>query len=311
MLTSRHTHQEGIMAKSKTAKSAKKHAVAKTGHAPKAHAEHAANDALLSTTAREAFDRFVHAAADLPASALVPFRSADPALARTNVQAGVDAVMPLRVRIAHELPAVAFANIAGLPDLALALQYASRVAETAPSANEVASNLSAAHALRGTLLTIADGLSRAGLLPGAEVAKIKKGRGALDAAADCVELSELFTKHEKKIAGKHAATAQMLKSANEVGSYLLSTLKSSRAKDKKPVNGPALEARDRLWSLLVQRHKDLRRVAYYIWDDAFNEHVPALLAHKRNAKPAQKKGAKAAKAAPATNGATAASPTPA
>jgi hypothetical protein len=285
------------MAKAKATKTAKKH------HA-KTTATHAAPDALPST-AREAYERFVHAAADLPAGTLIPYRSADPVLARHNVQTGVDAVMPLRVRIAHELPGVTFANVASLPELALAVQYAARQAEMAPSANEIASNLSAAHALRGTLLTIADGLSRAGLLPGAEIAKIKKGRGALDAAADCVELSELFSKHEKKIAGKHAATAQMLKSANEVGSYLLSTLKSSRAKEKKAVNGPAVEARDRLWSLLVQRHKDLRRIAYYIWDDSFNDHVPALLAHKRNPKPA----AKGKSAAPAkSNGASATAP---
>ena len=290
------------MAKTKTAKSAKKHTVAKTKTA------HAAPDAL-PTTAREAYDRFVHAASDLPASALVPFRSVDPALARHNAQLGVDAVTPLRVRIAHELPAVSFANIASLPELALAVQYAARQAESAPSANDIASNLSAAHALRGTLLTIADGLARTGLLPAQDIAKIKKGRGALDAAADCVELSELFGKYEKKISGKHAATAQMLKSANEVGSYLLSTLKSSRAKEKKAVNGPALEARDRLWSLLVQRHKDLRRVGYYLWDDTFGEHVPALLAHKRTVKEAAKPAAK--KPAPKTNGAPVAAPSPA
>jgi hypothetical protein len=302
------TPKEGIMMKraTKTVKSGKKPTAAKTS------VHKGAAEIALPPNAQVAYERYLTVASNLSSSVLVQFRGADLALARQNAQEGLDAIAPMRTRIAHELPGISLGTLSELPDIVLAVQFAVRHADTAPAASDIASNLSAAHALRGTLLTIADGLARAGLLPAEDVKRIKKGTGPIDAAADCVDLSTLFSKHEKKISGKHAATAQMLKSANEVGSYLLSTLKSSRAKEKKAVNGPALEARDRLWSLLVQRHKDLRRVGYYLWDESFNEHVPALLAHKRNAKPGAKSG-KSGKSAPATktNGAPAAATSPA
>jgi hypothetical protein len=79
----------------------------------------------------------------------------------------------------------------------------------------------------------------------------------------------------------------MLKSSREVGSWLLTTLKPGGARAKADAPTPAAEARDRLWSLLVKRHKDARKVAYWIWDDAFAEHVPGLLA-RHQAKPRAK-----------------------
>lgn len=64
-------------------------------------------------------------------------------------------------------------------------------------------------------------------------------------------------------------------------------LKPKGAKSKDPALD-AVKARDRLWTLLTQRHRDLRRVGMWLWADDVDEHVPPL--QSRNL-PARKKAA--------------------
>jgi hypothetical protein len=234
--------------------------------------------------AEAAYERFLTAALALPEHQLVAFRSADPMLARTNVTRGVEAIARERARIEEHLPKINLSDLESLPALALAVIRAAQKAAPAPSSGELGRDLANGYALRASLLAIADGLSAVSLLPAAEVERIKRGTGAIDAASDLVDLSALFERHAKRIAGKHAATPEMLTESARLGSKLVSTLRSTRAKRGSRKNDEAVVARDRLWSLLVLRHKDLRRVAYYIWDDAFSDHVPPLLSHKGTAR---------------------------
>ncbi len=252
----------------------------------------ATHDAL-GPDARAAYDRWLPVAARLETSALVAFGGADTQLALHNAQAAAASLAKERARIAEELPRVDVGALSKVPEVALAVRFAALEAQRpVDSGADVAAQLKTAHALRATLLAIAEGLAATGHLPAEQVKAIKKGRGPVDSAADCVALAELFAKHERKLAGKHAATAQMLSGAREVGTWLLANLRPSRAKRAgKPRNEAALEARDRLWSLLVKRHDEQRRVGYWLWGDAFGEHVPALQAQRR--------AAKKAKAAPA------------
>jgi hypothetical protein len=234
--------------------------------------------------AEAAFDRFLSAALALPAHALVPFRSADPVLARMNVARGVEAIARERARIEEHLPKIDFAELQSLPALALAVIRAAQKAAPAPSSGELGRDLAEAYGLRASLLAIAEGLAAVSLLPAQEVTRIKRGTGAIDAASDLVDLSVLFERHASAIKGRHAATPDMLAEAARLGSKLVATLRSTRAKRGSRKNDASVVARDRLWSLLVLRHKDLRRAAYYLWDDAFGDHVPSLLSHKGTAR---------------------------
>lgn len=284
-----------------TKKSATTHSTAKkpasTASAPKAVAllQPAEGD---TADARAAFEHFLPLASHLAAHEIVSFRSFDAALAIRNVGVGTQSVLAERARVREHLPRVNLDELRSLPTLMLAVRYAIlEASRPQASASEVVARLQVAHALRSTLLAIAEGLSAAGLVPARDIKAIRAGSGALDAAADCVALADLFTRYAKAIRGKHAATAQMLNGAREVGAYLLENVKPARA--KKSIgkgNGAALEARDRLHTLLVQRHAVLRKVGYYLWGDAFDAHVPALLA--RRAAPTKRTNGKPVVAAP-------------
>jgi hypothetical protein len=245
--------------------------------------------------ARAAFDRFLPAAMHLPKSGLVGFRG-DPEVALGNVKIGVASVLAEQARVKNELPAVNISDVASMPELALALSYANLQASVPQkSGGEIVREIRAAQALRHTLLSIADGLAAAGLVPKREVDAIRAGQGSIDTAKDCVALGDLFERHGKAIAGKHAATAQMLNGARRVGAYLLENLKPAQArKTLGKANAAEIEARDRLWTLLVQRHDVLRRIGFWLWGAEIDAHVPALL---RQRAPSKGKGAKAAKKA--------------
>lgn len=53
--------------------------------------------------------------------------------------------------------------------------------------------------LRGLLLSTAEALALGGILPKAAVDKIKRGRGPIDQARDCVELAALYRKRHRDL----------------------------------------------------------------------------------------------------------------
>ena len=238
---------------------------------------------------QDAFDKFLPQASALAAKDVVVCR-ADPSLVFHNVDAGAAALLAERARIAKELPTVDYVRIAELPALALAVAFAaSQVNRTQQANAALARDLAEAHPLRRKLLSSATALAEAGVLPAADVAKIQKGQGHIDAATDLVALAALFSKNAKAVAGKSPVSAADVKRADALGSALLTTLKPATAKKTGASPGAeAADARDRLWTLLVERHDQARRAGAWLFGEhALDAKVPALLAHANRPKQKQ------------------------
>lgn len=267
------------MAKSKVTPPTQKKAAAKKSPRP------ADNDSDLDTSeitgSQEDYERFLAEAQALAERDVRPFRL-DASVAYHNVQRGVDAVLPLSDRIRQELPSVNLEQLRALPNVSLALCFAvSQVDRDGASSKQLAEPLKRTYALRETMLASALALGLAGTLPKREVEKIQEGRGALDAAQDCVDLAALFKKHAAAVRGKSPVTAAQVTEAARLGTDLIKVLRPrSVKKDRRPTGAlkDAVDVRDRLATIVSTRHELLRRVGHWLWGDAVDQHVPALQA---------------------------------
>lgn len=228
---------------------------------------------------REAYDRHLTEALALDARDVVPFK-ADAVLAYHNINQAVKAVMPREAQVRKELPTVKIEDLSGLTDLALAVVYAAhQVDRSVGSTGTIAELLAEARRLRGVLLTSAAAVAAKGLVPLSEVERIQKGVGPIDTGNDCLELVALFQKYPAALA-KTPVMSEDLSRAAEVGKELLAVLTPTAARGRKepaPELVEAVNARDRLWTLLVRGHDLLKRVGCWLFGHAASDaEVPAL-----------------------------------
>jgi hypothetical protein len=228
------------------------------------------------------FIRFQAAAAAVDPRDIIMYRT-DATLIFHNVSDGLDSLGTMRERIAKELPLVRFELLAELPALALGLDYAVRQVKDAGARAELPSLLAEASELRDPMLAGAVALAKAKLLPKGDVDRIFKGTGFRDRAKDCIDLSSLFRKHWANIEGKTAITLEQLARAAEVGTALLRILKPRGAHRRRTAEQQApAEQRDRLFTVIVQRHDQMRRIGVWLWGEAeVDEYIPALGSRKR------------------------------
>lgn len=246
------------------------------------------SDATPVIGSQEAYERFLPVADAIDASLVQNFR-ADATLAYHNVDRGLDEIAPFIDQIKEQLPTVRMKQLVETADLALAVMFAAAQVDRGADGSTQAL-LAEARASRAFLMASADALAAAGLFPARAVQKIHEGNGLIDSAQDCVDLAALFAKHAKEIKGKTAVTSAQVTKAASVGTELLKRLKSKRTKGKQDSGvTSAVEKRDRLWTLLVQRHKELRRVGMWLWMDEVDAHVPALQSRAAPAKKREKK----------------------
>lgn len=195
-----------------------------------------------------------------------------------NVIAGVGAVLADKERLARETRAFDFKQAANLPNLALAVIYASNLVDrNAPKATR--EKVARAAGLRGKLLPAAEVLATAKLMPAHEVARIRKGTGDIDIADDCIALARLFTDYAAQIRGKTTITAAEVREASDLGTELRTILrpKGTRKAPAEPELAMALENRDRLWTLLVERYDLVRRAGAWLFGlEKVSELVPPL-----------------------------------
>lgn len=236
--------------------------------------------------------RFLEEARAFEAPQVRPLR-ADPRAVQHNVGLGVAAVMEWADHVREHLPHVDLAELRSLPDLALCLAHAAQeAAGDGPEAAELRELLVEAHALRRKLAAAAIALAEAGILGPRDAEKVRGKHGAIDAGADCAALAALFEKRAADVEGKTAITAEELARAAEIGATLRALWKPKGAARKPGADGLSpVEARDRLWTLLVMRHERLWAVGAYVYGQAVDEHVPPLTAPAAGARP--KKPAKA------------------
>jgi len=232
---------------------------------------------------QKAFEDFLPEAQTIPEAEVRTYR-ADASLAYHNIQRGLDAIAPHIDQIKIELPKVDLTRLQALGDLALAVIYAAARIDRASDGSTPAL-LEKASKLREVLLKSAEALSAAEIVPTRAVEKIREGKGKIDIAQDCVDLAALFKQYENEVQGKSAVTTAQIEEAATVGTELLTRLKPKGTKTKDPAEAEA-NTRDRLWTLLVQGHRDLRRVGMWLWVDDVDARVPPLQSRKL---PARKK----------------------
>lgn len=221
--------------------------------------------------------RFLTEAKTLEARDVIPFRI-DPVLAAHNVRRGVEVLLEHKDAGKKALPQADWTRLAELPELALGLVFASTQVDRKPEKTQIPSLLKDARRLRSLLLASAETLALAGLVPEKEVAKIRTGRGPIDTASDCVALSSLFTKHAAARA-KTPVTSADTKRASELGTELLGLLRPMTSKGTKNESATlksSLDARDRLFTLLVRGHDELWRAGAYLLGREVDQRIPAL-----------------------------------
>lgn len=195
-----------------------------------------------------------------------------------NAVAGAEAVMSEKARLERELPLIDSKWVASLPELVLAVIYASNLIDRAAPKPTMAM-ISQATELRAKLLPAAEVLATAGLFPEREVARIRTGKGHIDTADDLVALARLFTDHAKAIQGKTPITASEVREASDLGTELRTVLRprGARKAPMDPELAQAIETRDRLWTLLSERYDLVRRAGAWLFGlDNVTEMVPAL-----------------------------------
>ncbi|WP_437593438.1 hypothetical protein [Sorangium sp. So ce1000] len=220
---------------------------------------------------------------ELP-SAEVQVCRADPRLVLVNVKRGVTAVLGAKEQVQavrEHLPKMPVKQAQELPDIARALLFAAREAlPRVASPKEIEKALSEISGPREELLTQAELFARRGLLDKERVAQIRAGSGKYDTARDGMELAALFTAHAEVLKGLHPFTREEIEKLGRTSEWLLENLTpaGARAETKKREKGPAEDARDRLWTLIVQRYAHVRKIGYYFHGDEFEQITPRLLA---------------------------------
>jgi|GEM_PF-755084 len=220
---------------------------------------------------------------------------ADPHLAYHNAISGRAALLEARAEIDATGFRVDWARVEGVESLALAVVYAaSRVPADPRITGEVREMLREARPLRALLLSNARTLSLIGRCSPAEVARIERGLGSVDAATDLVDLAVLHTDRDLLGTGS-AVTAAQVKRAKALGTDLLKKIRpatASRARTRTSGQEAMLALRDRLWTLLVQTNEYFERIAGARWGRDLGAHVPRLqaryVAKKRAKKPTEK-----------------------
>jgi len=220
---------------------------------------------------------------------------ADPHLAYHNAMSGRAALLEARAEIDATGFRVDWARVEGVESLALAVVYAaSRVPADPRITGEVRAMLREARPLRALLLSNARTLSLIGRCSPAEVTRIERGLGSVDAATDLVDLAVLHTDRDL-IGSGSAVTAAQVKRAKALGTDLLKKIRpatASRARTRTSGQEAMLALRDRLWTLLVQTNEYFERIAGARWGRDLGAHVPRLqaryVAKKRAKKPTEK-----------------------
>lgn len=227
-------------------------------------------------TQQEAYDRLLSRAQGLDASEIVPFR-ADLRLAAANAREGHDAFAP-HLAQAREIPGVDLELIENLGALAAASLFAQRTIDLAePAEKTLVTRLSQGRKLRFTMLHQARAAVGAGLLPEGPVEQIAKGSGPIDAAEDLVALVALFKAHDDTLRDRIVLTSAMLDEAERLGTELQNELKPAGLPLRKVESADdrqrAIDYRNRFWTLLVQAHKETKRVADFL---GIGDRVPSL-----------------------------------
>ncbi len=211
---------------------------------------------------------------------------ADVRIAAYNIKLGVESIFGsgedkaervAKIKsIAEQLPKASTKKALELPEIARALVLTAQKVTPAVSTREIEAKLAVVAGLREPILRAAELLAGKGHLPEAEVAKIRAGTGKFDQASDGVALVLLFSRNEAKVSGKHSFTAEDFTTLREASEWLMDRLTPAGAKKAPAARRDEEDLRDRFWTLLVERHPELRVMGYVLFQEDFDAKVPRL-----------------------------------
>jgi hypothetical protein len=226
---------------------------------------------------KDQYEKFYPLAVALPRDQ-VQSLNALPALVLRNLEIGVDAVRTELDRVRTELPAVDVDALLELPAIGGGLAYSSALIVTPVSRQEIAARLARMLPIRREAINAADTLVRRGMLPGDLVKAVKQSVGRIAIALHTVALANLFLEHWEQIHQDQGLTREEIEQLRVDAEYLVRNLTPKGG--RKPRSAPApvtpTQVRDRFYSVIVQRHEQLRRVATYLWGTDADAHVPKL-----------------------------------
>lgn len=216
-----------------------------------------------------AFDRLRPEAEALADRDVLPAR-ADLRLALHNARQGVAQIDTEKnattITALSAIPGsgIDLAAIRAIPDLIGAALVAEQRIDRSERQDDLPALLAEAFDLRKRLLTTAEALAASARLPDRDVAKIRSGRGVLDAASDCVALAALYQKHPAVLRETPLKAAD-LKRAATLGTELLGRLTPTKGRRPQDQDRKAATAlRDRFWTLAVTRYRDAWRIAAFL-----------------------------------------------
>lgn len=236
----------------------------------------AAPQPFTSASPAEAYNHFLPLCQAIPA-ADVKLCNLDVNIVRHNVDRGVDAIAPHRATVAKKLPECPFNDVVELPSLALALIFAADRIPLPASDGQIAERLAALRPMRDLTLRQLEILADLRFAPANQVRAIRAGTGPIDAARDAVSIAALFQELGSAVAGKHPFSPEYFDEMRGHGEWLLKQLKPEGAVAAPIAADPAIDIRDRLWTMLSARHDHLREAGVVVYGlKALDEHVPPL-----------------------------------
>ena len=241
----------------------------------------AAPKAANRATYRQLYDRYLPAAMALAAEDVEVCR-ADPRVAFANVRIGVKAVCGTREQqafVREHLPEIPLDEVLSLPDVARALLFSlGKVISRTASPKEIEEKVKEISGPREQLLAQAELLAKRGKLDKDRIAQIRSGSGKYDMAKDGVDLVEVFTERWDSLKGLHPFSRDELNRLQAASEWLLENLTpdGARAEVKKKNKNDGADVRDRLWTLLVNRHPYVRKIGFYLYEDELDAHTPKL-----------------------------------
>lgn len=211
----------------------------------------------------------------------------------------------IAARIGGELMTVQVDEIADAPRMASALTYIAHKINQ-PTSEVSKDDLEKGRDHRRKFLAELASAVAWGIVPEATLKALRKGNGKADIGHDLMNAVVVFRTYQSQLEGKTRVTVEAMTEAEDLGLRILkqSTAGSPLAACTAAEKSERIQARDRIYTLLVERYAMMHKVGYWVWGRAVNKYVPPLHSAPRRAKAAAEETATVpapqADAAPAT-----------
>ena len=214
-----------------------------------------------------AFEHFARRVATLPEASLEAWNK-DAEIVRANVDRGMAALAPHLDAMTPAMPHVDMVEVREIPALALALAFAAARVFVPASAGEIRDRQKRQRKMRRLAidqLVILRDVEPGLLADPSKVDAILPGKGPIDEANDGVQCVAVFRENAKSVAGKHPFSAAWLDQLATDSNWLLTQVRrAGTVVDPGDTNPDAL-VRDRLYTELVRRWGQAKKVALEVW----------------------------------------------